>query len=183
MRKYLNGLLIAALTVLALAPAGWAGIGTTIQPYQMQFQGSVPDQGQLIQYLNDIKNNGAPIYGAGSVTSAVNVNGGTLSAPNIFNGYILQPQAALTGVTLTFASAAAMVSALPGAGIGNTFTTWIANFSGGTLTTAAGAGCTAVGTLTIAQSAVRTFVTTITAVSGTPTCAISSVFAQPSATL
>jgi hypothetical protein len=183
MRKHINRFLTIVLAAIVFGPLLYAGITTTKTAGNISYQGSVPDAGDLVTYLGNIANNGSPAYGNVTTTSAVFVSGGTLSAPQILNGYIMIPQNTAGAMFLAFASAAQIVAGIPGAAVNNSWTTTIANFAPGTVTMSAGAGCTLSGTLTIAQSAVRTFWGGITAIGATPTCAISSLYAIPSATL
>jgi hypothetical protein len=184
MRTFVNRLLTVALLGILFGPFVMAGITTTKNPGNITYVGSVPDQGDLNQYLSDVKANGSPLMGTTQIVSNVVAAGQLMSASTMVNQYIRRTGAG--AITDTIDSAVNILAAMPGAKVGDSFWFVLANFNTGTLTLSNGvspaANITLNGTLTIAQSAARFFIGQISAVGATPTVVINGAFSTPSIT-
>lgn len=124
--------------------------------------GSLVPGSALIPALQALAVNGSPAFGNFSQTLVPNsLAANTMTGGQIVGGIIrrFSPNANFTDSTDTGTN---IVNAIPGAVVGQTFLTMIANLGSGIMTIGAGAGVTIAGTTTIASQGMRLFLGQVT---------------------
>lgn len=139
-------------------------IGLTPTAVGIEYDGAAPNIGGLVGLFNQLQSNGSSQAGQWNyVTDATGT--GTWSAAVVPTGIVSTTilQSGQAAITKTTDTASAIIAAgFPGAFIGQTGFFQVANTNSATLTVAAGAGVTLVGTTTVITVALRQYQLKIT---------------------
>ena len=157
--------LVFSFVRLAITP-----VKTTEAPADMAAAGAMVDRDDMVQQLNNLKNNAAPVFGNwGQVPYSGVTN--TWNAADMVAG-VIRRYGAQSNADLTD-TAANIIAQMPGAVVGQTFPLWVANMGLGTCTPAGGTGVTLVGTTAISMQAAKLFIGTVL---GSTTVRLTSCF-------
>lgn len=156
----LNKRIIATL-VAFLCPSvqGAVGLSMTTSPSQMEFNGNAPNNGSLVQVLNELKNKASPTFGTWNFNAVTGSN--TLTTAQTLNAFLIVASGP-GATTQTTPTGTQLFNATPGAQVGNTFPLIIANNVTGTMTLTGGTGVTLTGTTSIAAASVKIYLGQLT---------------------
>lgn len=153
-----------------------AGNGLSTAASGLEWDGALPNIGAFTSFLNSLVNNSAAALGNFQYNTYAAATGGTIPALSWLGGFLVRSGQVATSDTTD--TAANIVSAWPGAKVGDTAPLFVVNLDTGTMTVVAGTNVTLAGTTTVVASAMRIYLLKVTAIA-TPAVTLQGVASAP----